>query len=607
MMRWPFALTLVGFALRLHNLGASSFRGDEAFTIINWVRPPLLQTLTGDIVTRDPQPPLAYALFHTWGRTFGESEVAMRLLPALLGTLGIPALYALGHRIGGRRAGILAALLWAFHPLQIWHAQDARNYALWATWSVLALWLALRALDKQRRLDWLLYGVTAVAAAYVYYLELFTLLVINVFVLIDLLVIRRVWRLYARWLGVQVAIGLLLAPWFLQERLLTGSGYGGTRGGAVDPSQLLTHFLPSLTFGTTLAPDVTSLVWPMLVVGLLVGVWLLRRNRHVVLLTLLATVPLLLLVLVSLRLDVYVPRYVLSAAPAYVLIFATAISRLTVHRASRWLTPFLIGAWLLVDAYSLHNYFYGDQYAKAADWRGVSAYLHQHVSANDWVIQAAADEALTFYYADVDRLPANPTQDAAEITATLENRRDTHTSLWLVGRTFPDWPSKDVVPTWLSENMQLVRETAVSGIPVWQYRTWAVRSDEIDPVPLGRFAEVAELASVSIQAPDPTGEVVIWGYWRALDRSEKPLKVFVHLVDGINTLWAQDDQFPQDARVGTHTWSVGELYRDVYTLDVRDLPPGEYTVLIGLYEPVRGERVLVGDNDALAVGAINLP
>lgn len=607
-------LTLAGFALRLHNLGVSSFRGDEAFTVINWVRPPLAQTLASDIVVKDPQPPLAYGLIHVWGHAFGEGEFAMRLLPALVSTLGIPALYTLGHRIGGHRTGLLAALLWAVHPLQIWHAQDARNYALWAAFSALALWLALRALDRQQRVDWVLYVVTATAAAYVYYLELFILLALNIFVVIDRLVLQRDWRTFWRWLAAQVVVAALLAPWFVQERLLINSGYGGTRGGNVDPLWLLTDFLPSLTFGTTLPDSFRALLWPVLLIILTAGLLVIRQNRYHLLLILLGTLPLLLLALVSLRLDVYVPRYVLATAPAYVLIVAMLVVTAWNRRnGGRVLAVALAGCWLLVDAYSLYNYYNVDDYKKAADWRTLSQYLSEHVAPDDQVIQAAADEALTFYYADVDRLPANPQQPLDEITATLESRRADSKSIWLVGRTFPDWPNRDVVPAWLAENMQLVRHTIVGGLPVWQYMPWEVRADEITP--LAAFANVAQLVGLSIQPEITTSRTIfVWAVWRPLQPSDQPLKIFVHLVGATNPatgtpLWAQDDQFPQDGRISTagDEWAMGAFYRDVYALDVAGLPPGDYTFLIGLYDPTTGARVPVGEADSLAAGEITVP
>ncbi|NDJ60579.1 MAG: hypothetical protein GYB67_05600, partial [Chloroflexi bacterium] len=229
--RWALitvtGLTLIGWALRLSNLNAASLRGDEAFTVIHWMREPLADTLA-NIATVDPHPPLAYALYRGWALLLGGGELTVRLLPALFNVLGIPVIYALGRRINGQTLGILAALLWAINPYQIWHAQDARNYAIWAVLSPLAVWLALRALEKDGWRNWLLYIVAAALAAYVYYLELFAVAAVNIYVL---LIYHRSVRTLLRWIAAQAVIALLLAPWYLQERLLVSSGYGGTTGG----------------------------------------------------------------------------------------------------------------------------------------------------------------------------------------------------------------------------------------------------------------------------------------------------------------------------------------------------------------------------------------
>src|SRR5215207_5053780 len=145
-------IILLGFALRFFNLNAVSLRGDEAFTVLHWMREPLASTLA-DIATKDPQAPLSYALYRGWALVMGTSEYVARLLPALFSVLGIPAMYVLGHRLRGRHLGLLA------------------------------VWLALRALDRQRHIDWLLYVVAAALAGYVYYLELFVVAALNVFVL----------------------------------------------------------------------------------------------------------------------------------------------------------------------------------------------------------------------------------------------------------------------------------------------------------------------------------------------------------------------------------------------------------------------------------------
>ncbi|MFN8564172.1 MAG: glycosyltransferase family 39 protein [Anaerolineae bacterium] len=283
-------IILLGFALRLFHLNTVALRGDEAFTVIHWMREPLAQTLA-NIATVDPQAPLSYALYRGWALVLGSNEIVVRFLPALVSILGIPAMYALGHRLRGARLGLLAAFVWAINPYQIYHAQDARSYAVWAALSLIAIWLALRALDKQRRIDWLLYIAAGALAAYVYYLELFIILALNLYVF------ATRWRdrpLLARWLGAEIAIGLLLAPWYLQPRLLFSSGYGGTAG-QFAPPQLLTRFIPTLTFSTPdkLPPDTALALAAVLGIALLVGlaVWWRRNRGQALLVGLLGTLP----------------------------------------------------------------------------------------------------------------------------------------------------------------------------------------------------------------------------------------------------------------------------------------------------------------------------
>lgn len=615
-------LTIAGFALRLYKIDAVSFRGDEAFTAMNWVEKPLAETLYSEIVLKDPQPPLAFALFRGWRLVFGLSEFSLRILPALMNVIGIPALYALGHRIGGRRLGILAALLWAIHPLEIWHAQDARMYAGWAVVSAVGIWLALCALDKQRLVDWALYVIVATLAAYLYYLELFTLVVLNLFVLI---ISWRNWRLIRRWLVAQILIGVILAPWFLQGRLLTGSGYGGTTFN-FDPPRLLTWFLPSLTFGETLPENLTAQLWLLILIALIFGfVFLWRENRRAaVLMSLLGTIPPLLLGIVSTRLNVFTPRYVMLVVPAYIVLFTALVEGLFRRSAAHYARPqeylykavstAILAGWLAVSIYSLYNYFAASDYTKAPDWREFTEYLHTNVSPDDVVIQAAADEAFTYYYADftpMERLPANPNQQPAEIENILERVHKQYRSLWLVVDPPPGWANAQVGQNWLDANMQMVRSLKIGTLPARQYMDWQVKSDEIEASPLGHFEGIVELVGAQILMPhEAGGDLVVWLYWRPLQTTENPLKIFVHLVGEVNPasgtpLWTQDDQFPQDERISSESWS--ETFRDVYTLPLNGIPSGEYRLLAGLYDPQTGKRILLENGaDHLVVGTVNI-
>jgi len=609
---------LVGFVLRIYHLDSVALRGDEAFTASYWVNQPIGTTLA-EIATIDPHPPLAYASFRAWGAFAGTSEFALRYLPTLINILGIAAVYALGKRINGYKLGLLAAFLFAVHPFLVWHSQDARNYAVWSGLSAVSFWLAARVVDRDAR-GWVFYVIAALLSAYIYYLELFILAALNLYVFLC-------WRkktVWLIWIAMQMIIGGALSFWFLQPRLLTGSGYGGTTGQFV-PSQLLDWFLPALNFGRILTDRWDIIVWLPLLLAISAGAYFLWRDkrRYAILLLCVGVLPMLLLGLVSTRLNVFTPRYVLASVPALMLLFAAFVTypfsanipfKQPVVRAMQVISVAGLIAWLSIAGHSLWRYYTG--VPKTPDWRIITDYLREHTAENDVIIQRSVDAAFGYYYAshtDEFGLPAHPNQPAEEIHTILNQYREDYSGIWLVGKAFPDWSNFDVVDNWANDNMQLVRETIVADVPVSQHLTWQVAELNHPDEPIGQFKDTVSLISAKISnQPEPTGELFIWLYWQPQARTEQPLKVFVHLIGGMNPatdspLWAQDDRFPQNGRIETTTWDTETIYRDVYRLSVGDVPAGDYALLVGLYNPETNERLITPTGeDHINVGQVTL-
>lgn len=91
-------------------------------------------------------PPLFYLLLKPWIMLFGKSEIAVRMLSALLGTATVAAAFALFRALHGRAVGLAAALFLAVSFHHIVFSQEARMYALFcllAVLSALTLWQAL--------------------------------------------------------------------------------------------------------------------------------------------------------------------------------------------------------------------------------------------------------------------------------------------------------------------------------------------------------------------------------------------------------------------------------------------------------------------------------
>ncbi len=322
---------------------------------------------------------------------------------------------------------------------------------------------------------------------------------------------------------------------------------------------------------------------------------------------LLGTVPLLLLGVVSLKLNVFEPRYVLAAAPAYVLILCVLVSELR-FRVMR-ITAFSVV--VLISLASISNYYFANDYAKSLDWRALASYLQQHVAPSDWITQAAADESFTFYCMEYqvpancdDKLPANPNQSQQEIERLLTMRSDQHAAIWYVANP-PSWANAQDAENWLQANLQQVRDTSADGLRIQEFMRWQVAPDEISGTPLATFGDSAALVGAQAWI-EPTDSITVWLYWRALSQTETPLKVFLHLGSG-DQIASQDDHDPQDGQISTDLWDVGMVYRDIYALPLTDVPTGNYRLSVGFYDPETNRRLPVGDGDSFTIETIQVP
>ena len=88
-------------------------------------------------------------------------------------------------------------------------------------------------------------------------------------------------------------------------------------------------------------------------------------------------------------------------------------------------------------------------------------------------------------------------------------------------------------------------------------------------------------------------------------QAERPLDVaytvFTQLVNADGKLVAQHDGPPEDGQSPTTSWEPGEQVPDAHRIAIpRDLPPGEYTLIAGLYDPRDGTRLPIGPEQTYA-------
>jgi hypothetical protein len=103
--------------------------------------------------------------------------------------------------------------------------------------------------------------------------------------------------------------------------------------------------------------------------------------------------------------------------------------------------------------------------------------------------------------------------------------------------------------------------------------------------------------------PRPGETLEITLFWEALSTVKDDYTVFLHLVGTDGKIWGQRDSQPVTGFYPTSLWSPGEHVRDQYKLTIAgDAPPGEYTLLVGMYRADTGARMPVVGRDGSVEG-----
>jgi uncharacterized membrane protein len=127
-------LIAISAYLRTHFI-TGQFWEDEAIT--TGIASHSLSAIPG-VLRHDGSPPLFYLLLHIWMSVFGSSEAATHSLSLVFGLVSIPAGMWAGWSLFGRRAGLYAAVLFAFSTFLTAYAQESRMYELMALLGLLA-------------------------------------------------------------------------------------------------------------------------------------------------------------------------------------------------------------------------------------------------------------------------------------------------------------------------------------------------------------------------------------------------------------------------------------------------------------------------------------
>ena len=438
--RLPLVLLLCVLALaaavRLHQIDAQSLWLDEAYTYARAALPPA-QSIAASI--EKSHVPTYFLFMHYWLR-LGDDELMLRLPSLIFGVLTVLAAFVLGRIAGGFRVGVLTALLVALAPYQVRYGQEARMYTMVTFAASVAMaglvWL-LRESDaacaplwrrsswrtgQAVRWAWLAYVAGSVLTLYLHNAAVFFTATCGLCGVVLLAVCRGrrlVW--IANWTLANLAV---LAVWSLwAPTLLVQTGKVARRFWPDAPTaKLVMRTLAEIYTFSDRRPWVVALFAVLFVLG-----WLALRKqaRLAVGLSLLAFVPPVLVLIVSLAKPMFLTRIMMWAAVPFFVLVACGVFALP----SRLAPTAMLAALLAIAGVNLERY-YADQ--DKPPWKHVARELHALYRPGALILTSGSQErtSLSYYWnRRTDPVPAVPTSSMGR---RVERQIGDHDTIWLL-------------------------------------------------------------------------------------------------------------------------------------------------------------------------------
>ena len=419
----------------------------------------------------DIHPPGYYVLLRGWlvlmGYPTGHAdphgigfEFSAGFFSLFFGVLLIALVYTLARRVANRQVGLIAALLVALSPYNVWYSQEVRMYTLGAALGVVVVY-ALVQIGQGAGVRgwvvgwWTVYAVAAAAGMYTLYYFIFLLIPLNLWVLWQ--IANSKWRMangewqmaesksqppaashqhtpstpaaqtvqfpvssfqLPAWLLANLAAVLLYAPWI-------PVAYRQAMNPPVPPWRTAPDLWRALRESWTalsLGQSAPSWLWPALLLALGLyglGLYSLRANhkptlagdapgirgahpssfvvRHSSVLPIATLGPLALILLVSLVTPLYHVRYLFTYSPAFYVVMAAGMAWLL--RRSKVVFVVALVVWLAAAGVTLYAYWHDPAY-RADDHRAAVRYVREHWRPGDVVLINAgwSYTALTTYW-----------------------------------------------------------------------------------------------------------------------------------------------------------------------------------------------------------------
>jgi mannosyltransferase len=616
------AILLLSAGLRFYRLDYQSYWHDEgnSLHLAGETISVIIQSAAADI-----HPPAYYLALKLWRAGLGESEFALRSLSALAGVVLAALAFRLGRHLFSPPAALVAATLAAINPFLIYYAQEARMYALAATlgaasFGLFAVWLKRPLLPKSGWPVSAAYVAVSTWGLYTHYAFGFIILAQNAIMAAYFLgallaggQARRSGRpaalgQLAAWLGLQALSLLLYLPWLpVAYRQLVG--WPAAR--EFHPFfSALAEVGRYLAFGRTIETSTALPAVGLAGLVLLLGLWRGDARRSILPLFWLL-VPVGLTLAFGLLSEPF-SKFLLVAVPPLCLLLGQGIGSLGEHKrpqegqaalALRFsaFVALALGAVALTTP-SLQNLYFNPAYFRD-DYRGIARYVESIQRPGDAIVLIAPNQAEAFDYyhrsgAEVFPLPHSRPLDPAETTRALEAMAVTHPRIFVLYWADQQADPGHFVEGWLNTHAFKASDTWYGQVRLATYAVSAPAT-EIATASGAQFEVSAQahitLAGYALQAAElsPGDILQLTLFWQTDAPLSERYKVFVHVyADPAQPPPAQQDGEPGGGLLITSSWAPGRRYADNHGVALpADLPPGRYTLAIGLYNLFSGTRL----------------
>lgn len=389
----------VGICLRLFKIGDHGFFIDEVYTalVVNGKADP-------ELIAFDSIRPLYFELMKYWSMV-RQDEAWMRFFSTIFGAANIALVYQLSKMVASRKAGIVAAILMAFSPMEIHYSQQARMYTLGSFFALLGSISLTNALTENRK-----FSLVAWAASRI--LMVLTLPLTAVLIGVDIFVVwlnKERKKYLIQLSGWLVLVGLMWTPTLIKMwNLNKNSPYDEWRGHlpvplASDFTTMIINFtcsaLPLQQWQGPPVQDIFSVLYMLAFTALLAAGMVAGKNKSAMLW---GVLPLFAIFAFSfVAKPILITRYCMFTAPFIFIVAATGFAQLwnTNKAASLAMATF----YALAIGVNL-NYFYNNPVHE--DWRAATNYVMSKEKRGDEIVvwNYHSNYSFPLYYRGANRV-----------------------------------------------------------------------------------------------------------------------------------------------------------------------------------------------------------